>query len=88
MADETVPADAPVGLPVVIVDIGIGAVKTAGLPIKMSVTPGQIRDQAPSFARDTEAVLLDVGFSPAQIVQMEADGGIVLAPTPPQRKRT
>jgi len=40
-----------------IVDAGIAEVKTAGIPLKMSETPGQIRRAPPELGADTAAIL-------------------------------
>jgi crotonobetainyl-CoA:carnitine CoA-transferase CaiB-like acyl-CoA transferase len=53
-----------------------GRVKTIGLPIKFSETPGGVRRPAPLFGQHTLEVLRDHGFSDAEIDQMAAEGAI------------
>jgi crotonobetainyl-CoA:carnitine CoA-transferase CaiB-like acyl-CoA transferase len=40
-----------------VVDAGVGSVRTAGIPVKLSRTPGAIRRPPPRVGEDTEAVL-------------------------------
>jgi crotonobetainyl-CoA:carnitine CoA-transferase CaiB-like acyl-CoA transferase len=53
-----------------------GQVRTIGLPIKFSDTPGGLRRAAPVLGQDTREVLRDHGFSDTQIDQMAALGAI------------
>jgi crotonobetainyl-CoA:carnitine CoA-transferase CaiB-like acyl-CoA transferase len=53
-----------------------GQVKAIGLPVKFSDTPGGVRRAAPVFGQHTREVLLEYGFSNAEIEQMAADGVI------------
>jgi crotonobetainyl-CoA:carnitine CoA-transferase CaiB-like acyl-CoA transferase len=53
-----------------------GRVKSIGLPIKFSDTPGGVRSAAPVFGQHTREVLHEHGFSEAEIDQMEAQGAI------------
>ena len=53
-----------------------GPVKTLGLPIKFSSTPGKVRKAAPLFGEDTYAVLREYGFGDEEIAAMEQDGAI------------
>ncbi|HEV7874460.1 MAG TPA: CoA transferase [Enterovirga sp.] len=53
-----------------------GPVKTIGLPIKFSETPGKVRKAAPLFGEDTYAVLREYGFGEDEIAAMERDGAI------------
>jgi crotonobetainyl-CoA:carnitine CoA-transferase CaiB-like acyl-CoA transferase len=53
-----------------------GPVKTLGLPIKFSDTPGKVRKAAPLFGEDTYAVLREYGFAEDEIAAMERDGAI------------
>ena len=55
-----------------------GQVRTIGLPIKFSDTPGGLRRAAPVLGQDTREVLRDHGFSDTQIDQMAALGAIQL----------
>jgi crotonobetainyl-CoA:carnitine CoA-transferase CaiB-like acyl-CoA transferase len=40
-----------------IIDTGVDGVRTAGIPVKLMRTPGEIRRHAPSLGEDTERVL-------------------------------
>jgi crotonobetainyl-CoA:carnitine CoA-transferase CaiB-like acyl-CoA transferase len=40
-----------------VVDAGVDSVRTAGIPVKLSRTPGAIRRPPPRVGEDTEAVL-------------------------------
>src|ERR1700680_598252 len=53
-----------------------GQVRTIGLPIKFSDTPGGLRRAAPVLGQDTREVRRDHGFSDTQIDQMAALGAI------------
>ena len=45
-------------------------VTIAGVPIKMSETPAQIRRRAPILGEDTDQILAQAGYSSAEIVEM------------------
>ena len=47
-----------------------------GIVPKLSATPGSHRRNAPVLGQDTEAVLREVGVSPAQIEALRARGVI------------
>ena len=53
-----------------------GQVKSIGLPIKFSDTPGGVSRAAPVFGQHTREVLHEHSFSEAEIDQMEAQGAI------------
>ena len=53
-----------------------GKVKAIGLPIKFSDTPGGVRTAAPVMGEHTREVLLETGFSKAEIEQMAEQGAI------------
>jgi crotonobetainyl-CoA:carnitine CoA-transferase CaiB-like acyl-CoA transferase len=55
----------------------LGPVKTMGLPVKFSETPGKVRKGAPRFGEDTRDVLREAGFGEAEIAAFEKDGAIV-----------
>ena len=57
----------------------LGPVKTLGLPVKFSDTPGKIRTGAPVYGQHTRAVLRDHGFGDAEIEALLAEGTIALA---------
>ena len=54
----------------------LGPVKTVGLPVKFSETPGKVRRGAPRFGEDTRDVLREAGFGDAEIAGFEKDGAI------------
>ena len=39
----------------------LGPIKTTGIPIQFSKTPGQVRPEAPEFGEHTEQVLIELG---------------------------
>ena len=45
-----------------------------GIVPKLSATPGRHRRNAPALGQDSEAVLLELGLSPAQIAELRARG--------------
>jgi crotonobetainyl-CoA:carnitine CoA-transferase CaiB-like acyl-CoA transferase len=57
----------------------LGKVKTIGLPVKFSKTPGKVRSGAPRYGEHTRPVLAEYGFSPAEIAAMEREGVVVSA---------
>ena len=57
----------------------LGPVKTIGLPIKFSETPGKVRSGAPVYGEHTREVLAEHGFDQKQIEALEKEGAIVLA---------
>ncbi len=54
----------------------VGTVKSIGLPIKFSETPGSITRPAPQFGQDTRDVLRDAGYSDAEIDHLAATGAV------------
>lgn len=54
----------------------LGAVKTLGLPIKLSDTPGGPRFAAPVYGQHTEEILREHGFSQAEIDALAQEGAI------------
>ena len=57
----------------------LGAVKTIGLPVKFSATPGGVRRGAPLYGEHTREVLREHGFSDAEIDRLARAGAIVVA---------
>ena len=57
----------------------LGAVKTIGLPVKFSATPGGVRRGAPLYGEHTREVLREHGFTDAEIDRMARKGAIVVA---------
>jgi len=65
-----------------------GPVKTIGLPVKFSETPGSVRRPAPLFGQHTREVLREHGFSDAEVDQMAAQAAIEMpGPTKAQAPR-
>jgi crotonobetainyl-CoA:carnitine CoA-transferase CaiB-like acyl-CoA transferase len=61
----------------------LGAVKTLGLPVKFSATPGKVRRGAPVYGEHTREVLAQYGFDEQEIAAFEREGAI-----PPARRET
>jgi crotonobetainyl-CoA:carnitine CoA-transferase CaiB-like acyl-CoA transferase len=57
----------------------LGKVKTMGLPIKFSQTPGKVRTGAPRYGEHTAEVLKAYGFDADEIAALQADGAIAAA---------
>jgi crotonobetainyl-CoA:carnitine CoA-transferase CaiB-like acyl-CoA transferase len=53
-----------------------GKVKQAGISIKLSETPGEIRTPTPSLGQHTDEVLQELGYGEAQIRQLRQAGAI------------
>ena len=64
----------------------LGRVKTLGLPVKFSHTPGKVRAGAPLFGEHTREVLAEHGFSRHEIAAFERDGAVVAPPAPTDEK--
>ena len=56
-----------------------GKMKTLGLPIKFSGTPGGVRSAAPLLGQHTRAILMSLGYSPAEIKALEKSGAVLCA---------
>jgi len=56
-----------------------GPVKTLGLPVKFSDTPGAVLTSAPVYGQHTRQVLREHGFSAAEIEALRAEAAIVIA---------
>ncbi len=67
-----------------------GRVRSIGLPIKLSATPGRVLRPAPLLGEHTREVLLQHGYSDAEIDELARTGAVVAAdaaapsPAPPQ----
>jgi crotonobetainyl-CoA:carnitine CoA-transferase CaiB-like acyl-CoA transferase len=57
----------------------LGPVKTLGLPVKFSETPGEVATAAPVYGEHTRAVLAEHGFGEAEIDALIADGAVIAA---------
>ena len=56
-----------------------GRVKTLGLPVKFSETPGAVRGPAPLLGQHSRAILAEIGYSEPQIAQMVTQGITIAA---------
>ena len=54
----------------------LGRVKTLGLPIKFSQTPGKVRSGAPRYGEHTSEVLSAYGFSADEIEALRQEGAV------------
>ena len=57
----------------------LGPVKTLGLPVKFSDTPGAVLTGAPVYGQHTREVLREHGFAAAEIEALLAEGAIAVA---------
>jgi len=57
----------------------LGPVRTLGLPIKLSETPGKVASGAPLFGQHTHEVLGEYGFDPNERKKLIEEGAIVCA---------
>jgi crotonobetainyl-CoA:carnitine CoA-transferase CaiB-like acyl-CoA transferase len=53
-----------------------GPVKTIGLPVKFSATPGRVAIAAPIFGQHTRDVLAEAGYAPSEIDALVASGAV------------
>jgi crotonobetainyl-CoA:carnitine CoA-transferase CaiB-like acyl-CoA transferase len=53
-----------------VVDLGIAGLKTAGIPVKLSRTPGTIRSQPRVPGADTDEMLAAVGYTQQEIAEL------------------
>ena len=60
----------------------LGSVRTLGLPIKFSDTPGGPRRGAPLLGEHTREVLAEHGFAPQEIDQLVTEGAVIAADIP------
>jgi crotonobetainyl-CoA:carnitine CoA-transferase CaiB-like acyl-CoA transferase len=51
----------------------IGKIRQAGIPVKLSATPGSIRKFAPKRGEDSEAILMEIGYSKEEIERLEKE---------------
>jgi crotonobetainyl-CoA:carnitine CoA-transferase CaiB-like acyl-CoA transferase len=62
-----------------VIEVGhssLGNVKTLGLPIKFSQTPGKVQTGAPLYGEHTAAVLSAYGFDADEIVALQEEGAV------------
>ena len=67
-------------------DPALGTVHNIGIPVKLSTTPGQIRTRAPMLGEHSVEVLLEHGFSQAEVDELVV-GGVVLGNQGPGAQR-
>ena len=65
----------------------LGQVKTVGLPVKFSGTPGKVRKGAPLYGEDTRAVLREHGFDAQEIEALEREKAFVASEKGSDRQR-
>jgi formyl-CoA transferase len=53
-----------------------GQRRLLGFPLTFSATPGDIRTPAPALGEHTDILLMEVGYTPAQISAFRGDGVI------------
>jgi len=53
-----------------------GEIKTLGLPVKLSKTPGRPQGPSPLLGQHTEEILLGLGYKSKEIAEMESQGVI------------
>jgi crotonobetainyl-CoA:carnitine CoA-transferase CaiB-like acyl-CoA transferase len=56
-----------------------GPVKTLGLPVKFSATPGGVTRTAPLLGEHTRQVLGEAGFEREQIERLVEEGAVIAA---------
>ena len=57
----------------------LGPVKTLGLPVKFSDTPGKVQSGAPIYGQHTRDILLEYGYTEAEIQALLEEQAIVVA---------
>jgi crotonobetainyl-CoA:carnitine CoA-transferase CaiB-like acyl-CoA transferase len=56
---------------------GVGPVRMPGIPTRFSETPGAIGDVGPVLGADSEAILLEAGYSSSEIAELRRAGALV-----------
>ena len=64
------------GMVVEVPHTSLGQVKTLGLPVKFSQTPGQVGSGAPLFGEHSREILGELGFSENDIAALEKEGAV------------
>jgi crotonobetainyl-CoA:carnitine CoA-transferase CaiB-like acyl-CoA transferase len=54
----------------------VGRMKTLGVPIKLSATPGAVTRPAPLLGQHTDEVLAELGYTPDEIVALRQSKAI------------
>ena len=55
-------------------DPELGTLHHIGIPVKLSATPGRIRRRAPGLGEHSVEILLESGFSEAEVEALAASG--------------
>ena len=51
-----------------------GAIRQVGIPFRLAATPATIRTPPPALGEDTDAILAELGYPPAEIADLRARG--------------
>jgi formyl-CoA transferase/CoA:oxalate CoA-transferase len=51
-----------------------GLIRQVGLPFQLSATPASIRTPPPTLGQDTDAILGELGYGPAEVDQLRTLG--------------
>jgi len=74
--DEVVEQEQALARAAVVPIEGMGKIRSAGLPIKLSRTGAEIRTAPPSLGADADDILGELGMSAEEIAQARADGAL------------
>ena len=58
-------------------DPELGTIHNIGVPVKLSETPGKIRRRAPALGEHSSEVLLEHGFTQAEVEALMAEGVVL-----------
>ena len=58
----------------------VGPIRYVRPPVKFSQTPASVRHQARRLGQDTQTILADLGYSPQEIADLQAQGAIITSP--------
>ena len=51
-----------------------GVIRQVGIPFQLSATPASIRTPPPTLGQDTDAILGELGYEPAEIEELRTRG--------------